>query len=445
MMPAFLKNLFKKKVPAGLPGNPWYGGSFLDAYRRLRQPTPLELIQELKNTAWTCASINAAVCASFPPKLYVTTRPGDARPKCHTKALAPAQADRLQHAPHLFLQTKGAADIEEVTEHPLLTLLRQVNTVHNSFDLWELTTLYQEVHGSAYWLLQDGPLGIPESIWILPSQNVTPSRASDSPRLVDAYLYRVQGKEQHYAPDQVIHFRYPDPRDPYTRGLSPLQAAFEQVSLTSAYTAMKGAIYDNQAAPSVVISPTEAMSEEERQRIEEQWNQKFRRAGAGKALVAESALSVQLLRQQVGDLAQLAEYGATKEDIANAFHVPLAYLTKDTNMANIQASAHQHMTLAIRPRLQRRDEKLNEQLIPLYDPSGRLFVASEDPVPESQETVLKQQEIDLKMGVKSINEVRAERGLPPVPWGVVPWLPLNWKPTDNHRSEQIITTGHANE
>jgi len=33
------------------------------------------------------------------------------------------------------------------------------------------------------------------------------------------------------------------------------------------------------------------------------------------------------------------------------------------------------MAKAITPRLQRRDEKLNEQLIPLYDPSRRLFVA----------------------------------------------------------------------
>jgi hypothetical protein len=28
---------------------------------------------------------------------------------------------------------------------------------------------------------------------------------------------------------------------------------------------------------------------------------------------------------------------------------------------------------------QRRDEKLNEQMIPIYDPSRRLFLASEDP------------------------------------------------------------------
>jgi HK97 family phage portal protein len=218
----------------------------------------------------------------------------------------------------------------------------------------------------------------------------------------------------------VIHFRYPDPRDPYTRGSAPLQAAFDQVAGTADYQALKQALYANQAVPGAVVSPAEVLSPEERDRIEEQWNQKFRRGGNGRVLVAEAALKVDLLHQSMGDLAALADYAATKEDIANAFHVPLAFLTRETNLANLQASVHQHMSLAIRPRLRRRDDKLNEQLVPRYDPSGRLFLASEDPVPESQELRLRQQEIDLKLGVRTVNEVRRDRGLPPVPWGDQP-------------------------
>ena len=62
-----------KAMPPVLAGAQWSGTSFIDAYRRNRNPTPNEILAELKNTAWTCASINAAVCASFPPRLYVTT------------------------------------------------------------------------------------------------------------------------------------------------------------------------------------------------------------------------------------------------------------------------------------------------------------------------------------------------------------------------------------
>ena len=119
----------------------------------------------------------------------------------------------------------------------------------------------------------------------------------------------------------------------------------------------------------------------------------------------------------------------TKEDVANAFHVPLSFLTSSTNLANLQAAEQQHMARAISPRLRRRDQKINEALIPLYDPSGRLFVASEDPVPYNQEIAWRQQEVDLKFGIVTINEVRQDRGLPPVAWGDTPWLPLNWAPT----------------
>ena len=403
----------------------WGSLGTIDAYRRQRAPNALELLRELKNTAWSCASVNAAVCASHPPRLYVATTKSQPEARCLRQPISPPRAARLRER----LQLK-VATIEEVIDHPLLRLLRQVNPVHNSYDLWELTTLYQEVHGSAFWLVEKGLLGIPELIWPLPSQYVTLVRERQHVR---HYIYREQGQEQIFMPDQIIHFFYPDPADPYGRGLSPLRACYEQAALTSEYYAFKRATMDNQAIPSAVISPAEVMGEEERDRLEKSWNQKFRRSGAGKVVVAESSLKVDVLSHSMGDLASLAEYGATKEDICNAFHVPMAFLTKDTNMANIQAAHHQHAALAIGPRLRRRDEKINEQLLPLYDPSGRLFVASDDPVPESQDQLLRQQEQDLRLGTKSINEVRAERGLPPVAWGNQPWLPSHWWPTTQER------------
>src|SRR5437016_1252669 len=125
-------------------------GSYVDSYHRHREPTALDLLGELKNTAWTCASVNSAVCASYPPKLYL------------------------------------------------------------------------EVHGSAFWLLQTNPmLGIPEQIWILPTQNVRIVREPNSKQLVDYYEYRGGAEPTRYRPDQIIHFRFPNPRDPYTSGLSP--------------------------------------------------------------------------------------------------------------------------------------------------------------------------------------------------------------------------------
>lgn len=122
----------------------------------------------------------------------------------------------------------------------------------------------------------------------------------------------------------------------------------------------------------------------------------------------------------MGDLAALADQRATREDVCNAFGVPIAFLTSQTNLANLQAAEQQHLAQAIRPRLRRRDEKLNEGLVPRFDPTGRLFLASDEPAPGDRALRLRQQEVHLRLGVRTINEVRSDEGLPPVPWGDTP-------------------------
>jgi DNA invertase Pin-like site-specific DNA recombinase len=128
----FARWLLRNSAPAYLPGPTT---NFLDAYRQRRPPTANDLLAELKNTAWTCASINASVCASMPPKLYVSTGATQSLPRCATRSLDPTFVTQLKsRRPQLAQQT-----IEEVVDHPLLTLFRQVNPVHNSFMMWTIT------------------------------------------------------------------------------------------------------------------------------------------------------------------------------------------------------------------------------------------------------------------------------------------------------------------
>lgn len=411
-----------KALPAGASNRYPTSGGFVDAYRRRREPTSTELLAQLKETAYTCAAINAAVCASYKPKLYVMTAAGQRRPKCLTR---PVPKSALPFG----LRAKTMTRWEEVTEHPALALLSTVNPYMNGHDLLELTTLSQEAEGNAYWLPQTDGLDTPVELWHLPSHRVRV--------LPNGEGYAVKndsGQDVQYAPDALIHFKYPNPRDPYGPGLSPLRACLESVEQVSTYSAFRTSIWDNNALPGVVISPkADVISPDERDRIEEEWTQKFRKGGNGRALVAEQGMGVEVIRHQLGDLAVLAEARATKDDIVNAFQVPLPYLTKETNLANLRGARQQHALLCIQPRVTRRDEKLNEQYLPLFDDSGRLCFASDSPVPEDLEYAQKQEAQDLRYGVKSINEVRAERGLEPVPWGDQPWLPLTVAPTDFQR------------
>src|SRR5262245_3694504 len=91
-----LVSWFARKGAAAPLNAPATGRLAIDAYNRHRAPTAGELLAELKSTAWTCATINAAVCASYPPRLYVTTSRGQAPPRCFSRGLAPATLSRLR-------------------------------------------------------------------------------------------------------------------------------------------------------------------------------------------------------------------------------------------------------------------------------------------------------------------------------------------------------------
>ena len=152
------------------------GGSLPTSFlRRSRTPTPSELFAELKGTAWTCASINASVSLAAAAPLRID----NGRP---TAAALPKRSLDPNGEPlaavRALLRPVAAPQIEEVLDHPLLALLRQVNPSINAFDLWELTQMSLDVQGSAYWLLDLDPiLEQPQAIWVLPAQLVSPRAA----------------------------------------------------------------------------------------------------------------------------------------------------------------------------------------------------------------------------------------------------------------------------
>ena len=367
-----------------------------------RAPSSRELLSELRTTAYACATINAGVCASFVPRLYLRVGPNDPLPK---KGLG-----RMVDAKRLAVPTRFGSIIHEVTEHPLLELLRSVNDQMNGHDLLELTALSMEVLGNAYWWLEGDP---PGSIWPLPAQRMRQACGNDA----GSWILDGAAGPTLLEGDRVIHFRIPVLEDIYGPGLGPMRAAYEPAALASRFHAYRRGLWENAAVPGVVLSTNQPLGEEEVARIESRWQQRFGKGGSGKLLVTDADFKVSTIQYSPADMASLAEAGATREEIANAFGVPLAYLTSDTNLANLQAAREQHMSLAILPRLRRRDDRLNECLVKRFDPSGRLFLASDHPVPEDRKMLLRQQETDLRMGVLTINEVRQSRGLSRVSWG----------------------------
>jgi HK97 family phage portal protein len=399
---------------------------YIDPWNTTRPPTDNELIQGYRETAFACANLNAQGMASLRLRLYSTVRPAGERfahravSRAETKRL-----DSLAYTPNI----KQADSLRELATHPVLDLLSRVNVRMTSFDLLEITDLYQEILGQAYWYIElDPALNIPSAIWVLNPMLVT--RRIDRRSGTTAALYYGVGQNKTELPvDQIVEFHFPNLADPYGDGWPPLRACWQTYSTQSAAHSYTTAMLENRNRPDMAIIPKQqgGWSTGTRRRIERELRQRFSRSGNGRTIIMQGDADVKPLSFPSKDLEMVALYNLSKEGVANAFGVPVSKLkTESVNRANAEAGNYSHARDAILPRSIRFAAALTQNLLRFYD--ERLFFAFDDPVPENEDRALRREAIHLKQNVITINEARAEIGRSETGWGDEPLVNANLVP-----------------
>ena len=400
--------------------------AYMDLWNRHQAPSADGLVNSYEGTAYACANLCAQGVASVPLRLYVQTGPGQPAPKCARRKIGKAQREYLNRKPGIGRKLLEAQDIEEVTAHPIISLLDAVNSELDGFTLLELTQLYMEVVGSSYWLFEK-QLGIVTAIWVLQSQFVTPVYRNGE---AVAYEYGSGAKKETFPAEDVLPFHLPNLRNPYHEGWSPLRAAYESVHLQEQELAQAQSLMDNQARPDVVIVPKgEAglLGDHEQERLQRRFRREFRRGRTSGVAVLSDQFEVKPLTFSPRELQSAVLHGITKENIANAFGVPMSLLqTKDVNRANAEAGHYQLAQNAILPRCRRLEQRLTQRFAALFDP--RLVLAFDDPVPENRELRLTERTQAVSQGIISINEARADIGLDAITEGDVNLVPIGRRP-----------------
>ena len=380
------------------------------------RPSDSRSLVEDHNKSWVyvCASRNAETIAGIPLKLYV--RGGSAN-YYERRGLSRTEKTYIE-----YITRKAADDVEEIQEgHPLIDLLDTVNVELTNSELVELTVTYQELTGDAYWYLEPGPLGLPAAIWPLMSQYVRVVR--DAQGVLTGYLY---GKDQMsrvaLSAADVLHFRYPNPKDP-DYGLSPLAATFGATTLLEAEQEYMRNTYDQGGMPRIGIVVKGRLTPEQRKEYYTEWREKFASKRKGEnAVVLEGDMAIQTFGYPPKDVGIEFEQKFSREEVAAAFGIPLTMIQlNEASRAGAEAGIYQYYAATIAPKLRRIEQKLNEGLCPRYD--DRLFVAFDNPVPEDREYRLKEIDVRLKSRMTTVNEERAIEGLPPVAWGDEPNAP----------------------
>ncbi len=419
------------------------GGLYISDWQNKRTYYPdtdfKVLVKKYQSWIYACANKNAIACAQIPLRLYGAKQNKNTKAIIKTRPVEKKTYDFLRTSPSAEKFLRKAAEVEEITDHPFLDLMSSVNDFMNEFDLKETLVLAQELTGNAYWLLPEGtsPGNPPEQIFPLMPQFLKIIVGKE--KLIEGYEYRVNDEavKQIFPPEQVIHFKYPSISE-QVYGVSPLQACILAADLNYSMNLYETNLMLNQARPDMaLVLPVEAgqLTADQRDRLREEWKKKYGGIkNVGKLAIIEGGAELKPVSLSPKEMAFLAGRKATKEEIAGVFGVPLSKLTtEDVNRANAEAGDYSYMKDTILPRLRRIEQKINEQLMPLYDKN--IFCAFDNPVPDDKEYRLREIDMHLKTGYSTINEERQKDGQKEVEWGDVPIMTFGMAPLGTPKTE----------
>jgi HK97 family phage portal protein len=282
----------------------------------------------------------------------------------------------------LRLYVRKGRDREEIFEHPFLDMLRNVNPFMNRFELLELTTIFLELTGNAYWYIAKNKLGTPAEIWLMHSQFV--KVVPDKKEFIRGYLWEMYGKKIAFSPEEVIHFKYPNPKSMYY-GMGPLEAAAWGVDTNDYMQRYEAGLFKNQARPDGVLETEQSLNDPEFKRLQRMWVNAHQGVDkAGKTAILEKGLKYKAVQMSPRELGFLTGRKLTREEICAIFGVPLSKLgiVTDVNRANAEANDYTFQKEVILPKGTRMQEKIDEKVLPMYD--SKLSSEFENPVPEDK-------------------------------------------------------------
>lgn len=321
---------------------------------------------------------------------------------------------------------------KQIFKHPLLSLLSLANPFQTSEELIALDTIYMECLGESFWVLNYNAIGEPAEI-ILPyptSMQVVPDKNFP---FVKGYVYGRGADQVPLDVNQVIHFKYPNPMNQF-RGLG--QATAIGVNLSAERNADKWVdqFFYNSARPDGVIQFDYSLSDEQFDKLKKQWSEKYK--GVNKAhqvALLEGGGKYVQIQNAVKDMDFPNLKQKNRDIILGVESMPLSIMgiSENVNKAEAETGDYTFARWILKPRLNWKKAKLQEQLVPKFKNSQNLKLGFEEIVPETAEQRRLDAESGMRAGYLTVNEARAATGKDPLPPNVgdVLLVPLNLIPT----------------
>jgi phage portal protein BeeE len=332
--------------------------------------------------------------------------------------------------------------------HPLCRLFEHVNEVDTLEDWLSDWVVNEELHGEAVlWPVPDED-GFPAELWCVPTAACVPLLPGVGPQYpcgalrVVNWMWGLAGAFGAGAGQMVTldnrNILRPRRRHPLYRfaGYSPLTAGAKEIDQYNAISEGRKKHMDAGFAPDVVISVPGA-TRDQLDRLRAEWEGRLF-GSKGQRVLFTDGESIKADRLQQG--AREMDYPSGWEQMTKFVcalwqtSAGILGLTEADSYAAFYARLKQHHTLGLGPKARRMGAFLTKHLANRYWPDDRLKVEFDLPAIDDQDVQDRQLQNDGQLGVRTVNEIRGSRNLPPLEGADVP--PAVWVQMQTGRVQQ---------
>ena len=352
---------------------------------------------------------------------------------------------------YLISKKSGVADrikdidnIQEIEEHLVLDLLKNVNNYTDGFKFMAQSEFQKCLCGNCFWYVIRASENLPpieNGLHLLPSEQVIVTEKKGKDENGNTYFREIDkysiGKTD-YKPYEIIPFSYVNPRvdgDNWKYGISPLESVIAEYNISGK---LKDLLYDfakNKPGSQVFLETQVDQSDynpDQKKSIKEAFK-KFRSGSmtVDEIMILDKGAKLTEIPSSARDLPFGDNLKLFREFIFNAYQVPLSLVEMSGSNRSIQDRQDtQYLVHCIYPKLMMNQSVLNSWLIPIYPDlvTQKAFFVYENCIPEDEQAEMRLNTGYVQSGIKNINEIRANLELPSVDGGDVNYIPSTYAP-----------------
>lgn len=310
---------------------------------------------------------------------------------------------------------------DRIYSHPLLDALARFNEYTSSSDGFYITQSHKKLAGDAFWYIDRTGLQINQIVILPPDKvKIDLGAVEGTRRIIKSYTYEdtIKGEavKQVYDAEDIVHFRKPNPRNPY-RGKSTVEAAAEAIDTDTMAIDANKKLFERGLIAQLMLVTQKSLTPEQLKQL----HQEFRSTYGGtqnayKVPIFGGGIEPKSVQMTNKDAQFLEQQEWLRDKICSLFGNPKSLITTDdVNMANAQATILNWKRTTITADMKAIVDTLNEFLVPMYGDS--LVLGFKDPVEEDESQKISDVKTLKDADIISLNEAREELGREPVDGG----------------------------